>query len=288
MPELPEVETIARGLAAALVGATVGDVVHAREDYVRSDGSDPRTLLHHRTVLAVDRHGKRLTIRLTGDVFVLVHLGMSGQLLVCDASLPRETHTHLVLRFSGRPDELRLRDPRRFGGVYVSTGPVDAVAHPGRNGARPVPLGPDALSLGWPAFRDLLARPRQIKALLLDQHRVAGLGNIYVDEALWASGVHPLRSAASLGDVATRRLHRALRRILTRAIRDGGSTLRDYRNSAGGAGRFQVRHRVYGREGLPCPRCGARIVRRPMAGRSTHYCPKCQRPPRRRRRRPVS
>jgi formamidopyrimidine-DNA glycosylase len=277
MPELPEVETIARGLAAALVGSTVADVSHAREDYVRSPPPGVRELLRGRKVVAVTRHGKQLTVHLGGGVRVLVHLGMSGTLRLCDRALPREPHTHLVLSLRERPEELRLHDPRRFGGAWIR---ADGAA----DGSAPSPLGPDALSLGWPAFRALLGRPRQIKALLLDQRAVAGLGNIYVDEALWAAGIHPLRRADTIDADRARLLHRALRRILRSAIRHGGSTLRDYRDSAGKAGRFQSRHRVYGREGLPCARCGTTIVRRWMAGRSSHVCPHCQRAPRRRRR----
>ena len=292
MPELPEVETIARGLAAALIGATVCDVPHARADYVRPTPPGTLRLLAGSPITDVSRHGKRLTVQL-GGARLLIHLGMSGRLLLTDATTPRPPHTHLVLRFTGRSEELRLCDPRRFGGVWVyANGAGGAhgtvanrratVAQPprARNGAHPGPLGPDALSIRWPVFRAVLSRARQMKALLLDQKAIAGLGNIYVDEALWAAQIHPLTQARTIPERDARRLHRALRRILKRAIEHGGSTLRDYRDAAGGEGAFQRLHRVYGREGKPCSRCGASIERQQIAGRSTHICPRCQRRPR--------
>ena len=184
----------------------------------------------------------------------------------------------------GRTTRAEGKTPGKKVIVEAATGWTNSKTPPGvsaRNGAHPGPLGPDALSIRWPAFRAILSRARQTKALLLDQRMIAGLGNIYVDEALWAARIHPLTRARALPEEDARRLHRSLRRILRSAIEHGGSTLRDYRDARGERGAFQGRHRVYGREGKPCPRCGTKIERRAIAGRSTHLCPRCQRPARR-------
>jgi formamidopyrimidine-DNA glycosylase len=206
---------------------------------------------------------------------------MSGQILVSPRDAPPATHTHLRLELADRPDEIRFRDARRFGGAWVRPAGAPAEETVARRGRRGLgALGPDALAVRLPDFRRLLARDRQIKALLLDQGAVSGIGNIYCDEALFQARVHPLRKASSLPQDRVEALHGALRGILHRAIRAGGSTLRDYVDATGAAGSFRERHRVYGREGEPCPRCGTRIARIPVAGRSTHLCRRCQRAPR--------
>jgi formamidopyrimidine-DNA glycosylase len=290
MPELPEVETIARGLATA-AGAEILRVEIARRDYVREARKGAARAIEGRRLARTVRHGKRLSLELAPRGRILVHLGMSGQVTLARPDDPAAPHTHLRLGLatSAGPLEIRVRDARRFGGVWID--PDGAASAPGaapvsgpsaRNGARPGPLGPDALAIDRRAFRALLRRPRQIKALLLDQHAIAGLGNIYCDEALWAAGVHPLTTATDLREDEVVSLHRHLRRILHSAIRHGGSTLRDYRDSHGAEGAYQRRHRVYGREGAPCPRCGTAIRRLAAAGRSSHVCPRCQH----RRRRP--
>ena len=286
MPELPEVETIARGLARHLTGSTLAAIEIARPDYVMAPPPGAAAHLVGRRVMAVARHGKRLSIRLDPPGEILLHLGMSGQVTVAATGTPVEPHTHLRIRLEPSGAELRVRDPRRFGSVWISDprSPAPAIpAHRARHGTLPSPLGPDALALRLPAFRAVLARPRAIKALLLDQHFIAGLGNIYVDEILWAARVHPETPSAAIAPPRVAEMHAHLRRILAAAIRAGGSTLRDYRNADGDAGAFRTRHRVYGREGEACPRCGARIVRLQVAGRSTHLCRRCQRGPRRRR-----
>jgi formamidopyrimidine-DNA glycosylase len=292
MPELPEVETIARGLAPRLVRARIETVEHLRADYVRGPAPGPRRLLTGRTITAVRRHGKRLLLDLDPTGIVVVHLGMSGQVGVVAGNTAVESHTHLRLRLTrsgarrGSPDELRVRDPRRFGGVWVS----DSVEMPrlrgarARNGAGLGPLGPDALDVPWETFLPRLRTRRQLKAILLDQATLAGLGNIYVDEALWAARLHPRRIAASVPVARLRELHDAVGRILHAAIDGRGSTLRDYRTATGDAGTFQGSHRVYGRTGERCPRdCGGIIRREVVAGRSSHFCPRCQRAPHPRR-----
>ena len=271
MPELPEVETVARELAAALTSAAIESVECARTDYVR--GTDRAREIVGRTVARVDRHGKRILLRLRPDGDIVIHLGMSGRAVLSSRHAPREPHTHFVVTFAGRPVELRLCDPRRFGGVWLALA----------DDPRPARLGPDALAMPLSVFREVVARGRMLKALLLDQSLIAGLGNIYVDEALHRARLHPTRVADSLGRDEVRTLHRAIQRVLGAALRFGGSTLRDYRRADGMAGAFQRLHRVYGRAGEPCLRCGGTIERRLVAGRGTHTCPRCQRPPRRTR-----
>lgn len=288
MPELPEVETVARGLARGLAGATFVAVHAARPDYVLSPPPGAAAHLTGRRVRTVTRHGKRVHIRLAPHGEVLLHLGMSGQVSLVPPDAPVESHTHLRIRLSPA-GELRVRDPRRFGAVWISdpaAGAPVVPAHRVRHGRLPDALGPDALAIRLRDFRATLSRPRAIKALLLDQHAIAGLGNIYVDEILWASRVHPLTPAGALDPATVAAMHRHLRRILHAAIRAGGSTLRDYRDTTGAVGDYRDRHRVYGREGEPCRRCGTRITRVPIAGRSTFLCRRCQRP-RTRGRRPA-
>jgi formamidopyrimidine-DNA glycosylase len=268
MPELPEVETIAAALRGKIAGAVISGLGPLRAGFVRDAERAPD--LVGRRIDDVVRHGKRITIALRPAGALVCHLGMTGRIQVLPAGEPLADHTHFALQLDGGSRELRFRDPRRFGGVWIRD--ADAGELP--------PLGPDALSLSKGAFLDLLRRERQIKALLLDQRAVSGLGNIYADEGLFAAGIHPLMVASRIRRDRATRLHQALARILRDAIRHKGSTLRDYATVEGGAGEFQSKHQVYGREGEPCVKCGATIRRIQAAGRSTHVCQRCQRPPR--------
>ncbi len=270
MPELPEVETIARELQHRLAGATLGRVKLSRTDIVHGDPRPLSKTLPGRSVRAVRRRAKRLILDLQPTAQLLFHLGMSGRLTLVPRRQPLEKHTHLCIAIRGGPDELRFRDPRRFGGVWLLAG---GDRHVGR---RLSTLGPEPLPLTPSRFRDLLDRRRQIKALLLDQRAIAGLGNIYCDEALHAAGVHPLTPAGVLDAAKAGRLLRAIKSVLNRAIRFNGSTLLDYRQADGTEGSFQNHHRVYNREGKRCCGCGATIVRIPVAGRSSFVCPACQ------------
>lgn len=274
MPELPEVETVVRELDAALRGAQIAALDCARVDYVRG-AADGAPATAGRFVDRVDRHGKRILVRLQPNGEIVMHLGMSGRVTLAEPGTPMEPHTHFRMSFRNRSVEVRLRDPRRFGGVWIRAHGAIALS----------PLGIDALRIPLREFRKALDRKRAIKALLLDQSIVAGLGNIYVDEALHRACIHPGRAAGTLTDEEVRSLHRAVRRVLDAALRFGGSTLRDYRNAEGMAGSFQRLHRVYGRAGEPCLRCGTKIVKHVIAGRGTYICPRCQRPQRSRSRR---
>jgi formamidopyrimidine-DNA glycosylase len=270
LPELPEVETIAAGLRAKLAGAVIAGVDVARASYVR----DPRGAagaLVGRSIAEVRRQGKRITIALRPQGALVCHLGMTGRIQVQASSTPAAKHTHLTLRLDDGAREVRFHDARRFGGVWIDERDDAAALSP---------LGPDALSLGRGAFLALLTRDRQIKALLLDQRVLSGLGNICCDEALFAARIHPRTKAHRIPRAKALLLHAGIRRILRVAIRHRGSTLRDYATVEGGAGAFQSKHRVYGREGEPCIRCGAAIRRIQAAGRSSHVCPRCQRAPR--------
>lgn len=278
MPELPEVETIRRDLAPLAVGRRISSVQVRGTRSIRRHASE-RELIDRvtgRTVTSVGRKGKYLLLRLDSADTLVVHLGMSGQVLHARSRLePRPRHTHVVLALAGG-GELRFVDPRTFGEVFVAApdardGGVPELAH----------LGFDALEQVT-SWRDLAAvlggRRTKLKPLLMDQRVIAGLGNIYSDEILFAAGVRHDRRSDSLSPQEVRRLHRAMTRILHDAIEHRGSSLADqqYRDLNGDAGSFRARHRVYAREGAPCLRCRTPIVRENAAGRSTFFCPRCQ------------
>jgi len=270
MPELPEVETIVRQLAPTLTGRRFGSVMVSRDDIIHGDRRPLSELLPGRRVRRVYRRAKRIVIELPGEVTLIFHLGMTGRLTLCDDKEPIDKHTHVVIAIEGRRRELRFRDPRRFGGVWCLTGAARYV------GKELGPLGPEALELRIKDFKGILARRRQIKALLLDQRMIAGLGNIYCDESLHAANIHPLTAASDLGHEEALRLLRAIKATLRKAIRHKGTTMMDYRTADGEAGAFRRFLRVYHREGEPCKRCGAPIERLMVAGRSSFICPRCQ------------
>ncbi len=281
MPELPEVETVARDLRPRLVGATI---VGARCSWARTLRSqDPETFARDvagRTVLAVGRRAKLLVVDLSGDAALTIHLKMTGQLFVVPASAPEDPYVRLVLELAdGR--ELRFRDIRKFGkiGLYPrdpTTG--ELVTEPGGAavfaGHGPEPLDP---TFTLRAFRARLrGRSGRLKPLLLDQSFIAGIGNIYADEALWTARLHPLRSARTLRRADERRLYEAIRSILAEAVERRGSSIDDY-TAPDGDGAMQDRLNVYQRLGQPCPRCGRPIRRIVIGARATHFCSWCQR-----------
>ena len=272
MPELPEVETIVRSLRPRLVGARIRAVWTSGLPLRLARPLD--TALLRRTcrgasIVAVKRRGKYILMETAPDAGVLVHLGMSGRLRLQAAGEPRENHTHVVWTLDDER-ELRFVDPRRFGLVRAAR----ALA------ALPelTLLGPDPLAeLEAEALAEALAGSRApVKAFLLDQSRVAGLGNIYVSEALFRAGVHPVTPARRARGKAAA-LVAGIRAALEAGIANRGTTLRDYVDGEGGAGENQHALLVYGREGFPCRTCGALIRRRVDAARSTFFCPTCQR-----------
>ncbi len=283
MPELPEVETVARDLRPRLVGATI---VGARCSWARTLRThDPDAFAAEvagRTVEAVGRRAKLVVVELSGDAALTIHLKMTGQLFVVPAGAPVDPYVRLVLELDdGR--ELRFRDIRKFGkvGLYPrdpSTG--ELVTEPGGAavfaGHGPEPLD-EAFTLR--AFRARLrGRRGRLKPLLLDQGFLAGVGNIYADEALWSARLHPLRSATSLRPADERRLYGAIRTILAEAVERRGSSIDDY-TAPDGDGAMQERLNVYQRAGEPCPRCGRPIRRIVIGARATHFCSWCQRLP---------
>ena len=283
MPELPEVETVRRGLALAMEGRRIDGVRVARRDLRRPLPDDFEERITGRTVTAIGRRAKYLTIELDDGTVVLAHLGMSGRMTIDDGRPGRpehhaghsSAHEHIVFVL-GNATMIRYSDPRRFGLMDLARrDSLDRhvlLAH----------LGPEPTSEAFdgPMLAGRLAGKRTpIKAALLDQRVVAGLGNIYVCEALYAAGISPKRLAANVGAEKADRLATAIRETLAEAIEAGGSTLRDHVAPDGELGYFQHRFKVYDREGRPCPGCNCdSVVRRIVqSGRSTYYCPKRQR-----------
>ena len=280
MPELPEVETVVRGLQAVLPGRRIHDVRLGKTDFIEDAAALERDLPGSR-VRGVRRHGKFLVVELEGSnsgpprFSLLIHLGMTGQILVCPADARIAAHTHVLFGLDdGR--EFRYTDIRRFGKMRLIAG--DSPLAPLEK------LGLDPLEASEKEFVALVcSRRARIKALLLDQTVLRGMGNIYTDESLWRARIHPTRLGASLKEVELRRLYRAVRGILNEAIRLRGSSVSDYVDSEGRTGEFQLRHRVYQRLGEKCFRCGAQIRRTIVAGRSSYFCPRCQLAPRTKR-----
>jgi formamidopyrimidine-DNA glycosylase len=271
LPELPEVETVVRDLRVLLVGARLGAARKSRKRLRHAWSDHWGRQLAGRTVAGVERRGKWILVDLGGP-WLLLHLGMSGQLRVEPADAPCAAHTHLAIPLNDGDCELRFRDPRRFGAALYCPDRArrDAFLEDGR-------LGPEPFALAPGAWRDRLAgTSRCLKAVLLDQTVVAGVGNIYADEVLFEARLHPALPARNVTTRQADGLRRAIARVLTRAIACRGSTIRDYVGGSGCAGSYQEQHRAYGRTGAPCPRCRTPIERIVLAGRSTHFCPACQ------------
>ena len=268
MPELPEVETVVRTLRPVLLNRRLARIELTRTDIVTPAGCDLSERLRGRTVTDITRRGKRIILTLDDENRFYVHLGMTGRLTVESSNAPVEKHTHFIANLSDRGRQLRFRDPRRFGGIWWM----------GRDSCDER-MGPEPLSLRSAQLSKRLARTtRAIKNVLLDQTVIAGVGNIYADEALFAARIHPLRRANELAQDEIRRLNRAMKLTLRRAVRHRGSTLRDYVDAEGVGGAFQNLHRVYDRAGEPCRSCRHPVERIVLGGRSTHFCPKCQPP----------
>ncbi len=274
MPEFPEVETVRRAMARHLVGRTVAGV-EVRVPRLRAPvaAATLRRQLVRRRVEAVRRRGKYLLVDLSGSRVLLIHLGMTGHLALVAASRPRGPYDHVVLRLRGG-DELRFSDPRRFGLVEVLHRAGEA-SHPRLARLGLEPLGPE-FDGAW-LWQHTRGVRQAIKPWLMDAHRVVGVGNIYASEALFGAGVDPRAPAGALSRVRCGRVATAVRGTLRRAIVQGGTTLRDFFSLGGEAGYFAVRLRVYDRAGESCRRCGARVRRVRQAGRSTYFCPGCQR-----------
>jgi formamidopyrimidine-DNA glycosylase len=286
MPELPEVETVVRGLRLSLPGRIVGEVRFGKTDFVDNPGEIVERLPGLR-VSDVKRRGKFIFIGLetsassppgaalaapTPSCYLVIHLGMTGKLTVIHTGKSVPPHTHVFFALDdGR--ELRYTDIRRFGRMLFL--PQSRLAE------FTEPLGVEPLEISAEEFCQRVgSRRTRVKALLLDQGVLSGIGNIYADESLFRARLHPTRIAENLEKKQLVALHGAVRRVLQEAIRSRGSSISDYVDSEGNRGNFQLRHRVYQRDGKPCLRCKAIIRCIIVAGRSSHFCPRCQPPPR--------
>lgn len=291
MPELPEVEVTRRQIEKLLVGRTIAAVQTTAPSYFfLTPPSVLKARLDGRRVVALERMGKYLLARLDDDSALLLHLGMTGQLFAAGAQSPRllsarkrrsvaskaladfapDAHTHLVLTFREPGPRLYFRDVRKFGKV--------AWVAPGKTHERLRRLGVDALSADadvlWSATR---SRGAPIKTVLLDQSVIAGIGNIYADEALFLARVHPLRPARDVDRAECRKILAAVRKVMQRSIETGGSSISDYVRPDGSDGGYQNERRVYARTDEPCSKCRTAIARVVIGGRSSHYCSSCQR-----------
>jgi len=276
MPELPEVETLRRDLEREVVGRRVKSVEVGAMRAIRRHSTRKQftSRLEGQKIQTVRRKGKYLLFDI-GDDFLVVHLGMSGQLLRAATRDAKTKHTHVIITFT-QGGQLRFIDTRTFGEMFVT--PKDTFAH---DCPEITEMGFDPLEdvMSWTTFADLLRnRKAKLKAVLMDQKFVAGIGNIYSDEILFTAGLRHDRESDSLSTQEIRRLYRALVETLHEAIKHRGSSLADetYRDLFGELGGYQQEHKVYGREGLSCPRCRSPVVRERWQNRSTFYCDQCQ------------
>ena len=281
MPELPEVETVANGVHARVHGDRIEEVwFSSKREPMKTPPASMSKALSSRVIERVHRVGKHIVFDFAPQpgrdpIQWIVHLGMTGRLLVVDPDVPRPPHTHcvLVLR-SGR--ELRFVDPRRFGRMGIHT--IQKSEPAGAEASGFTGPGKEPLHITKADFRKLFhGRRTSIKAALLNQSLLHGVGNIYADESLFRAGIRPRRMASRLTVQELDRLHGAVQKVLREAIRLGGSSVSDYVDAAGERGFFQLRHNVYMRTGEPCLVCGIPIRRIVVGGRGTHYCPVCQR-----------
>ena len=278
MPELPEVETVAQGLRRRALRHRITAVEVRHPAVIVGPAEVFASSLEGRKLASVSRKGKALALELlasdgSAPRFLLVRLGMTGQFTVTPRAAPVEPHTHVVLTLDDGREELRFRDVRRFGRLRSCTREeLESIL-----GA----LGPDAQRVTEPQFLAAMrGRTGAIKSWLMNQNLVAGLGNIYADEALFEARIHPLAQPGRVSAKKAHDLYQAVRKVLNRAVQLGGTTFSDYLNAEGRPGEFLKKLRVYQHTGEPCPRCGHSIRRLVIAGRSSHYCPQCQPRPR--------
>ncbi len=297
MPELPEVETVVRDLRPLLTGRAIVSVRHSKKKLRRPWKATWNANATGATIASVRRRGKWILIDLTPQMpsrksrvlpltaspaiprampqaaessILRIHLGMSGQFTVVDATTPEADHVHVVFALDNNT-ELRLRDPRRFGAAewFASRAALETEMN--------AELGPEPFGLDAAAFHTAITgTTRNLKAVLLDQTIVAGVGNIYADEALFGAKLHPGRKGSSLTAAETDRLRLAIEAVIAKAIESRGSTIRDYIGGSGLRGGFQNEFAVYGRTDEACPRCGTAVKCERLAGRSSHYCASCQ------------
>ena len=279
MPELPEVETIRRDLDKEATGKKIKavEVTGARSVRRHKDKKEFIARLEGTKITGVGRRGKNLLVSLDSKDVLVIHLGMSGQLLhVKSAKTEAPKHTHIVITFT-QGGLLRFVDPRTFGEMFVVTpdqlddNSIEELAHIG--------FDPVENAVSWVEFaQNLVRRKAKLKTVMLDQTLVAGIGNMYADEILWEAGLLPDRASEKLSSQEIRRLYRAMTEVLQEAVKHRGSSLADeqYVDLYGKMGTFQKEHKVYAREGQACPRCRTAIIRKKLGDRSTFYCERCQ------------
>jgi formamidopyrimidine-DNA glycosylase len=278
VPELPEVETVVRELRPLLVGRRIRKIFASRKR-LRGSWSLPwsRTLIGRR-IHQLRRRGKWIILDLSGDSHLVLHLGMSGRLSVISMPAPVEPHTHLRFTLDRGGHELRFQDIRRFGSAmfFEDRASLDCFFEERK-------LGPEPFGIDLQYWRQRLGSTnRSIKAVLLDQRVVAGVGNIYADESLFQARLHPARIGRDITMTEAQRLRRAIGDVLQFAISKRGSSIRDFVGGSGLPGEYQLEFRVYGQAGQPCPRCRSPIECIRLAGRATHFCRRCQPPATRR------
>jgi formamidopyrimidine-DNA glycosylase len=296
MPELPEVETVVRGLRLSLPGRAIAEVRFGKTDFV-DNAAEIAERLPGTRIASVARMGKFICVGLAEGAnttrsaakvditdsplpfYLIIHLGMTGRLTVIRSGESAAPHTHVVFRLEDG-GELHYTDARRFGRMLVIPGSKLA-NFKGQLGKEPLEIGVEEFC------RDIGSRRARVKALLLDQRVLCGVGNIYADESLFRARLHPARIAEKLEREELLALHKAVHQVLEEAIRFRGSSISDYFDSEGKRGEFQLRHRVYQRDGKPCFRCKTILRRVIVAGRSSHFCPSCQPAPRSRRKKSV-
>ncbi|HUY14415.1 MAG TPA: bifunctional DNA-formamidopyrimidine glycosylase/DNA-(apurinic or apyrimidinic site) lyase [Terriglobia bacterium] len=279
MPELPEVETVLRGLSRLALGRKIVGVEVSNPAVITGSAAEFKQGVVGRFITSLRRKGKALAAELRGSsgsapAHIVIRLGMTGSVTIVEQSSPLQPHTHVRFRFEDCAEEMRFRDPRRFGSLrYCSDGELEAIF--GR-------MGPDALEISREDFEEARrGRTGAVKGWLLNQAMLAGLGNIYADEALYQARIHPRAPAGRISTGKSRELFCAIQKVLDRAVKLQGTTFRDYIDIEGRPGNYGQRLRVYQRDGKPCRRCGTILRRIIVCGRSSHFCPECQPLPRR-------
>lgn len=271
MPELPEVETVVTGLRGSIVGQKIVRAELLTRQLVRINPPDFGETVGGKTIEAVRRKGKQILIELSHGLLFWVHFMMTGKLWLLNFEEPQTKFDGAVFELQPLGKKLVFYDQRRFGRLRLlkKEGLLQLKEY-----AR---SGPDALEISADEFVRLLkSKKRMLKPLLMDQSVIAGLGNIYVDESLFEAKIHPATTSSRLTEKRARDLYRAVQKVLKRAIKAGGSSIRDYSGVDGKRGYFQIMHKVYRKTGRPCPRCCANIKRMAIGQRSTHFCPACQ------------
>jgi formamidopyrimidine-DNA glycosylase len=278
MPELPEVETVAQGLRKRTLGRRISEVQVRHAGLIKGAPNEFVRRVSETTIVAVRRKGKVIVVELAHAAsepqFLMIRLGMTGQVTLEPSEAPLEPHTHVLMPLDDGREELRFCDARRFGNLRaLERAEIEALLGT---------LGPDAREISEDEFLQAMhGRRGAIKSWLMNQQMLSGLGNIYADEALFSARIHPLAQPGRVAPDAARALFRAVHRVLDRAVNLQGTSFRDYIDIEGREGNFATRLKVYGRDGEPCRKCRTLLKRIVIAGRSSHFCPHCQPRPRR-------